>query len=204
MPAPYPRRGQQQGQARALNRGARGMAQGRYAGLSPVSRQQRRALVETTASSALHNVGWISYAMSGGATLGDHIYFTDGIYDQDGDLSWFTELSGGSPADGFLFYDDEGIYALEMHWVTDVDPDGFAPLLVADAGGGFGRRIESAAPAVTFPAVLPAVQLWRGGTSLVWGAFGTGNDISCSIGNYSTGTTDPTLTELVATISHFV
>ena len=36
MPAPYPRRGPQQGQARALNRGAKGMAGGKFAGLSPV------------------------------------------------------------------------------------------------------------------------------------------------------------------------
>lgn len=36
MPAPYPRRGPIQGVARAVNRGSKGMAQGRFAGLSAV------------------------------------------------------------------------------------------------------------------------------------------------------------------------
>lgn len=36
MPAPYPRRDPTRGVARAVNRGAKGMAQGRFAGLSTV------------------------------------------------------------------------------------------------------------------------------------------------------------------------
>lgn len=39
MPAPYPRRSPERGVARAVNRGAAGMAQGRFAGLGSVHRR---------------------------------------------------------------------------------------------------------------------------------------------------------------------
>lgn len=51
MAAPYPRRGPMQGQARAVNRGAKGMAQGRFAGLARVERTER--------SSALTPKTWL-------------------------------------------------------------------------------------------------------------------------------------------------
>lgn len=51
MPAPHTPRGVQQGQARALNRGAKGMGGGKYAGTSPVQRQPRTARTDVPALS---------------------------------------------------------------------------------------------------------------------------------------------------------
>lgn len=72
MPAPYPRRVPDQGVARAVNRGSKGMAQGRFAGLSTVrpgvvARVQQQPVSITVweqhdepTGAAVHDFWWVT------------------------------------------------------------------------------------------------------------------------------------------------
>lgn len=99
MAAPYPRRGVQQGQARALNRGARGQAGGRFGGLSPSSPRATRATrndTPPTESALTVPVGWVTYRKISQVVAGSAALVMDTLYDTEGDVSWLTDNMDGS------------------------------------------------------------------------------------------------------------
>lgn len=84
MPAPYPRRGPQQANARAVNRGAKGPVAGRAAGVSPVSRVVRQRGMPPEASS-----GSAAF-IDAGKNLSPSVTMSDGVA-----VDLLTTLSGG-------------------------------------------------------------------------------------------------------------
>lgn len=115
MPAPHTPRGLQQGQARALNRGAKGMGGGKYAGTSPARPRAARVTrndtppTELSVPNSYESYSRTSQVVAGSAVLDMSIAGGGSLMDTFGDTGWLNDNGDGSWSIG-----EAGLYEIHI------------------------------------------------------------------------------------------